>query len=98
MRLPVQFRLTVSYRDIAGLRCREIAEIMACCEGTVMSGPHGGRQRLRTLLPGGRTSVPVRRRLRGPGVDAGSSVQRWVWPSSSSFFSQPEPGNLRLFP
>jgi RNA polymerase sigma-70 factor, ECF subfamily len=98
MRLPVQFRLTVSYRDVAELRCRQITEIMACCEGTVMSGPHGGRQRLRTLLPGGRTSVPVRRRLRDPGVDAGSSVRRWVWPSSSSFFAQPEPGNLRLFP
>jgi RNA polymerase sigma-70 factor (ECF subfamily) len=98
MRLPVQFRLTVSYRDVAELRCRQITEIMACCEGTVMSGPHGGRQRLRTLLPGGRTSAPVRRRLRGRGVDAGSSVRRWVWPSSSSFLAQPARGNLRLFP
>lgn len=35
--LPVQFRLAVYYRDIAGLRCREIGEIMACCQGTVMS-------------------------------------------------------------
>ncbi len=25
------------HRDIAGLRCQEIAEIMACCEGTVSS-------------------------------------------------------------
>ena len=48
--LPVQFRLAVYYRDIEGLRCREIAEIMACCEGTVMSRLHRGRQRLRTLL------------------------------------------------
>ena len=48
--LPIQFRLAVYYRDIAGLRCREIAEIMACCEGTVMSRLHRGRQRLRTLL------------------------------------------------
>ena len=48
--LPMQFRLAVYYRDIAGLRCREIAEIMACCEGTVMSRLHRGRQRLRTLL------------------------------------------------
>ena len=73
--LPVQFRLTVYYRDIAGLRCREIAEIMACCEGTVVSRLHRGRQRLRTLLrtTHERASVPVRRRLRGPGVDAGSS-------------------------
>ena len=48
--LPVQFRLAVYYRDIAGLGCREIAEIMVCCEGTVMSRLHRGRQRLRTLL------------------------------------------------
>jgi RNA polymerase sigma-70 factor, ECF subfamily len=48
--LPVQFRLALYYRDIAGLRCREIAEMMACCEGTVMSRLHRGRQRLRTLL------------------------------------------------
>jgi RNA polymerase sigma-70 factor (ECF subfamily) len=48
--LPVQFRLAVYYRDIVGLRCREIAEIMACCEGTVMSRLHRGRQRLRTVL------------------------------------------------
>ncbi len=48
--LPVQFRLAVYYRDIAELHCREIAEIMACCEGTVASRLHRGRQRLRTLL------------------------------------------------
>ena len=48
--LPMQFRLAVYYRDIVGLRCREIAEIMACCEGTVMSRLHRGRQRLRTIL------------------------------------------------
>jgi RNA polymerase sigma-70 factor, ECF subfamily len=28
--LPGQFRLAIYYRDIAGLRYREIAEIMAC--------------------------------------------------------------------
>jgi RNA polymerase sigma-70 factor (ECF subfamily) len=48
--LPVQFRLAVFYRDIAEFRSREIAEIMACCEGTVMSRLHRGRRRLRTLL------------------------------------------------
>ena len=48
--LPVQFRLAVYYRDIVGLRCREIAEIMACCEGTVMSRLHRGRKQLQTLL------------------------------------------------
>lgn len=48
--LPVQFRMAIYYRDVVGLRCREIAEIMACREGTVLSRLHRGRQRLRTLL------------------------------------------------
>src|SRR4051794_29563807 len=48
--LPVQFRLPVYYRDIAGLRRRGVAEIMACCEGTVSSRLNRGRLRLRTLL------------------------------------------------
>jgi RNA polymerase sigma-70 factor, ECF subfamily len=55
--VPVQFRLAVHYRDIAGLRCRDIAEIIACCEGTVMSRLHRGRQRLRTMLR--TTDVPA---------------------------------------
>ncbi|MGV0715079.1 sigma-70 family RNA polymerase sigma factor [Mycolicibacterium sp. XJ662] len=48
--LPVQFRLVIYYRDVVGFRYREIAEIMSCCEGTVMSRLHRGRQRLRALL------------------------------------------------
>jgi RNA polymerase sigma-70 factor (ECF subfamily) len=98
--LPAQFRLAVYRRDIAGLRCREIAEIMTCCEGTVMSRLHRGRQRLRTLLrtTHGRAWVPVRRRLRGPGVGAGSSFWRWVWPSSPLFFAQPELSDQGLLP
>jgi RNA polymerase sigma-70 factor (ECF subfamily) len=48
--LPVQFRLAVYYRDIAELQYREIAEVMECCEGTVVSRLHRGRQRLRTFL------------------------------------------------
>jgi RNA polymerase sigma-70 factor, ECF subfamily len=100
MTLPVQFPLTVYYGDISELRCPESAESMASCEGTVMSRLHRGRQGLRALLLTTleRTSVPVRRRLRGRGVDAGSSFWRWVRPSSSLFFAQPELGDLRLFP
>jgi RNA polymerase sigma-70 factor, ECF subfamily len=96
----VQFRLTAYYRDVAELRYRQIAESMACREGIVMSRLQRRCQRLRILSRSGRgrTSVPVRRRLRGPGVDAGSSVWRWVWPSSSFFFVQAQPGKLRLFP
>jgi RNA polymerase sigma-70 factor (ECF subfamily) len=48
--LPLQFRLAVYYRDIVGLHYREIAEIMTCCEGTVMSRLHRGRKQLRTVL------------------------------------------------
>ena len=100
MTLPVQFRPTDYDRDIAELRCRESADSMERCEGTVMSRLHRGRQGLRVLLltTHERTSVPVRRRLRGPGVEAGSSLWRWVLPSSSLFFAQPGLGDLRLFP
>jgi RNA polymerase sigma-70 factor (ECF subfamily) len=100
MILPVQFPLTVNYGDISELRCRESGESKARGEGTLMSRLHRGRQGLRALLPitHERTSVPVRRRLRGRGVDAGSSFWRWVRPSPSLFFAQPEPADLRLFP
>jgi RNA polymerase sigma-70 factor, ECF subfamily len=47
---PLQFRLAVYHRDIAGLRCRGITESMACREGTVMSRLHRGRQRIQSLL------------------------------------------------
>jgi RNA polymerase sigma-70 factor (ECF subfamily) len=55
--LPLQFRLTVYYRDIAGLPCREIAELMNCCQGTVVSRLHRGRRRLRAHLRGTRERV-----------------------------------------
>ncbi|WP_082965386.1 sigma-70 family RNA polymerase sigma factor [Mycobacterium sp. ACS1612] len=48
--LPLQFRLAIYYRDVVGLRCREIAELMACREGTVVSRLNRGRRRLRILL------------------------------------------------
>lgn len=100
MTLPVQFRPTVYDRDIAELRCRESAESLARYEGTVMSHLHRGRQGLRAVLltTHERTSVPVRRRLRGRGAEAGSSSWRWVLPSSSLFSVQAELGDLRLFP
>ena len=51
--LPEQFRLAIYYRDVVGLRYREIAEIMACSEGTIMSRLYRGRRRLRLLLVAG---------------------------------------------
>ena len=48
--LPEQFRTTVYYADIEGLRCREIAAVMNTPIGTVVSRLHRGRRRLRRLL------------------------------------------------
>jgi RNA polymerase sigma-70 factor (ECF subfamily) len=48
--LPEQLQLTIYYRDVVGLRCRDIAEIMTCSEGTVASRLHRARKRLRILL------------------------------------------------
>ena len=48
--LPEQFRTTVYYAHIEGLRCREIAAMMDTPIGTVVSRLHRGRRRLRLLL------------------------------------------------
>lgn len=48
--LPTDYRLAVSYRDLDGLSYREIAEVMACPVGTVMSRIHRGRKLLHKLL------------------------------------------------
>ncbi len=48
--LPEQFRTTVYYADIEGLRCKEIAAAMNTPIGTVVSRLHRGRRRLRLLL------------------------------------------------
>ena len=45
--LPEQFRTTVYYADIHGLRCKEIAAVMNTPVGTVVSRLHRGRRRLR---------------------------------------------------
>jgi len=48
--LPEQFRATVYYADVEGLRFREIAEVMGTPIGIVMSRLHRGRHQLRRLL------------------------------------------------
>ena len=48
--LPEDFRLAVFLADVAGFGYREIAEIMGCPVGTVMSRLHRGRSRLREQL------------------------------------------------
>jgi RNA polymerase sigma-70 factor (ECF subfamily) len=49
-RLPPIFRMTVYLADVEGFCYREIAEIMHCPIGTVMSRLHRGRGKLRELL------------------------------------------------
>jgi RNA polymerase sigma-70 factor, ECF subfamily len=51
--LPEHFRVPVYLADVEGFGYREIAAIMRCPVGTVMSRLHRGRRRLRELLEPG---------------------------------------------
>jgi RNA polymerase sigma-70 factor, ECF subfamily len=53
--LPEHFRIPVYLADVEGFGYREIASIMRCPVGTVMSRLHRGRRRLRELLEPGST-------------------------------------------
>ncbi len=57
--LPEDFRTAVYLADIEGYGYREIAGIMGCPIGTVMSRLHRGRSRLRDLLTERMASHPV---------------------------------------
>jgi RNA polymerase sigma-70 factor, ECF subfamily len=48
--LPPDFQLAVYLADVEGFAYREIADLMRCPVGTVMSRLHRGRSRLRQLL------------------------------------------------
>jgi RNA polymerase sigma-70 factor (ECF subfamily) len=48
--LPEDYRMAVTLCDLEGLSYKEIAEIMDCPIGTVMSRIHRGRKRLHKLL------------------------------------------------
>jgi len=48
--LPVDRQMVVYYADVEGLPYQEIADIMECPVGTVMSRLHRGRAQLRNLL------------------------------------------------
>ena len=49
-KLPAEFRSVVVLADLEGLAYREIAEVLSCPIGTVMSRLHRGRRMLRGLL------------------------------------------------
>jgi RNA polymerase sigma-70 factor, ECF subfamily len=55
--LPDDFRMAVYLADVEGFGYREIAQIMGCPIGTVMSRLHRGRGRLRELLENARGRV-----------------------------------------
>jgi len=50
--LPEEFRVAIYYADIEGYPYKQIAEMMGCPIGTVMSRLHRGRARLRAQLAG----------------------------------------------
>jgi RNA polymerase sigma-70 factor (ECF subfamily) len=49
-KLPSDQRTAIVLREIEGLSYKEIAKIMRCSEGTVMSRLHYGRKKLQELL------------------------------------------------
>ena len=57
-RLPGELREVVELRDIEGLSYREIAAVLACPVGTVMSRLYRGRNLLRTCLAEAPTVEP----------------------------------------
>jgi RNA polymerase sigma-70 factor, ECF subfamily len=58
--LPVEFREIIILREYEQLSYREIAALLACPPGTVMSRLGRARARLRDLLSGGRTTPRLR--------------------------------------
>ena len=51
-KLPKDQRAAIIYRDLEGLSYQEMAEVMGCSIGTVMSRLHYARKRMRELLKG----------------------------------------------
>jgi RNA polymerase sigma-70 factor (ECF subfamily) len=49
-RLSAEHREVVLLKDVQGLSYKEIAEVMACTLGTVMSRLYYARQKLQTML------------------------------------------------
>jgi RNA polymerase sigma-70 factor (ECF subfamily) len=71
-RLPDEFRLAVYLADVAGFGYRDIAALMGCPIGTVMSRLHRGRARLREQLEAGGMTRSARGPADRPTTHAGS--------------------------
>jgi RNA polymerase sigma-70 factor, ECF subfamily len=63
-RLPEEFRLTIYLADVEGFSYREVAGIMHCPLGTVMSRLHRARRQLRDLLGDYAAGRDITRHLR----------------------------------
>jgi RNA polymerase sigma-70 factor (ECF subfamily) len=75
--LPGDFRSAVYLADVAGFGYRDIAAIMGCPVGTVMSRLHRGRGRLRQQLQAGGMTPPDRRTRSVEGqTDSGATGVR----------------------
>ncbi|MCJ7826829.1 MAG: sigma-70 family RNA polymerase sigma factor, partial [Demequinaceae bacterium] len=69
--LPDDFRMAVYLSDVEGFAYKEIAEIMECPVGTVMSRLHRGRKMLRELLRDFAADQGIRAAMGGEGGSDG---------------------------
>lgn len=99
--LPPHYRTVIILSDIEGLSYREIAEVLGCPIGTVMSRLHNARRRLRALL-GPLLGLLLALWLGGPPAWAQaptvSVIARILWASKAPPESAPPAGGATILP